>query len=383
MLYNYEFYLPARIIMEENGINRVPALVQEYEMKCPMLVTDSFLVNLEFTKKLIQSIPNVKVFTDIEVNPSIPSVAKVAQFIKENEIDGIIALGGGSCMDTAKAACVEAVENKGIFNFLDGNPDKLPIKKALPIIALPTTSGTGSEVSQYAVITNPETLRKDSITSSLIVPKVAILDPTLTLNLPKKLTIATGLDVLSHALESVLSKLDNSFTDVIALEAIKKVFTWLPVCVKEPNNLEARKEMAFASNLAGIAMSHCCGTLPHGMGCPLSGHFQVPHGLAVGVIQKYALMYLDDYRAEDVYRVVKYINPTYEGTKHEARFTLIKMIENLFDEIECPQNLGEFHLTDEGIDKMVEDAWVHGCTGLNPSPVDKDLIRKIYKALKG
>lgn len=383
MLYNYEFYLPARIIMEENGIKKVPSLVKEYGMEHPMLLTDSFLVNLDFTKDLIESIPNVKVFTDIEVNPSIPSVAKVAQFIKENEIDGIVTLGGGSCMDTAKAASVEASEGVGIFSFLDGNPNKLPITKSLPIIALPTTSGTGSEVSQYAVITNPETLRKDSITTSLIVPKVAILDPMLTLNLPRKLTIATGLDVLSHALESVLSKLDNSFTDVLALEAIKKVFTWLPVCVKEPQNLEARKEMAFASNLAGIAMSHCCGTLPHGMGCPLSGHFQVPHGLAVGVIQKYALMYLDDYRSEDVYRVVKYVDPTYAGEAKEARLQLIQMIENLFDEIECPQDLAEFHLTDEGIEKMVEDAWVHGCTGLNPSPVDKDLIRTIYKALKG
>ena len=154
-------------------------------------------------------------------------------------------MGGGSSIDTAKAASVCALSGESIHKYLDGNPDKIEIKNTLPVIAIPTTSGTGSEVSQYAVITDEKSLRKDSITSEHIYPKVAIVDPVLTTGLSVRLTIDTGLDVLSHAMESMFSKIRNSFTEILALEAIRTVFQWLPVCVKEPENIEARGEMAF------------------------------------------------------------------------------------------------------------------------------------------
>ena len=130
--------------------------------------------------------------------------------LKEWDCDGIIALGGGSSIDTAKAASVCALSGESIHKYLDGNPDKIEIKNTLPVIAIPTTSGTGSEVSQYAVITDEKSLRKDSITSEHIYPKVAIVDPVLTTGLSVRLTIDTGLDVLSHAMESMFSKIRNS-----------------------------------------------------------------------------------------------------------------------------------------------------------------------------
>ena len=268
-------------------------------------------------------------------------------------------MGGGSSIDTAKAASVCALSGESIHKYLDGNPDKIEIKNTLPVIAIPTTSGTGSEVSQYAVITDEKSLRKDSITSEHIYPKVAIVDPVLTTGLSVRLTIDTGLDVLSHAMESMFSKIRNSFTEILALEAIRTVFQWLPVCVKEPENIEARGEMAFASTLAGIAMSHCCGTLPHGLGCPLSGHFGVPHGLAVGVLQKYGILSMGHTCDDECQRIISFVNPEENCKREESGEILLQMIDELFNTIGCEKDLKEYHLDEEGIERMVEDAVIN------------------------
>ena len=147
-------------------------------------------------------------------------------------------------MDTAKGAAVAVAADEDIRLFLDGalNHREVP-EQILPLIAIPTTSGTGSEVSQYAVLTDEKTLRKDSISSGSICPDVALIDPALTIGLPKNLSISTGLDVLSHALEAMLSRLENPLTDLLALEALRLVFTWLPICVEKPEDVYKRQEV--------------------------------------------------------------------------------------------------------------------------------------------
>lgn len=379
----FDYFMPTQIVFEVGVIEQTAEYVKKFGICRPCIITDPFLANTEFGKKLITSVKQAKVFTDVEVNPGIQSVNQCAEKMREWKCDGIIALGGGSSMDTAKAAGVVAASGKNIQKYLDGNPKRLEIRQVLPIIAIPTTAGTGSEVSQYAVITDEQTLRKDSITSSFLYPKVSLVDPQLTVGLPEKLTISTGLDVLSHALESMFSKIRNSFTEIMALEAIRNVFQWLPICVKEPENLEAREEMAFASILAGIAMSHCCGTLPHGLGCPLSGHFGVPHGLAVGVLQRYGLIFMGNTCDEECQRIVSYVMQGKICEKEVAREKLIQMVDYLFDQIGCEKDLKQFHLTEDGIEQMVEDAAIHGCTGLNPVEVSKKEIREIYLKVKG
>ncbi len=380
---SFEYYMPVQIVFGRGVIKQVKDYVEKQGIKRPCIITDSFLLNTAFGQDLFNAFAEINVYTDVKVNPGIQSVNDCAQKVREWKSDGIIALGGGSSMDTAKAVSVVAVTGENIRSYLDGTPEKKDITKTLPVIAIPTTAGTGSEVSQYAVITDEKTLRKDSITSALIYPKIAFVDPRLTVGLPKNLTVSTGLDVLSHAMESMFSKIRNSFTEVMALEAIKKVFTWLPVCVEEPENIQGREEMAFASTLAGIAMSHCCGTLPHGLGCPLSGHYGVPHGLAVGVLQKYGLLSMGNHRDEECSRIMHYLYPDQLWPKEEARKELIKAIDAFLDKIGCEKNLKAYGLTEKGIDRMVEDALIHGCTSLNPVEVSREEIREIYREIKG
>lgn len=384
MLENFKYFMPTQIVFHEDAIASVKEYVSALKFQKPMIVTDAFLANTSFGKTLIASLPEAILFCDVEVNPSIESIDACALLCRQQGCDGIIALGGGSCIDSAKGCSVMAKETGSVRAFLDSTSNKREIPSScLPIIAIPTTSGTGSEVSQYAVLSDRNTLRKDSLSSFYLYPKVAILDPKLTLELPRNATIYTGLDVFSHALESLLSKIKNPLTDVLALEAIRLVLTYLPNCVANPTSIEARKQMVFASTLAGIAMSHCCGTLPHGMGCPLSGHYQVPHGLAVGVLQKYALLYMGKEGDEICHRIMKYLDQHYDKSQTKAKADLILCIDTLFEQLDCPSDLSDFHLENEGISRMVEDASVHGCTSLNPYEVSKAQIKEIYEYLKG
>lgn len=380
----FEILLPTRIVFEKDALDQAGTYARQLHMKKPLLIMDRQLLHLPFAKRLISAFPEADLYVEVEINPTISSVNHCAQYAKNHQNDGLIALGGGSCMDTAKGAAVAVAADEDIRLFLDGalNHREVP-EQILPLIAIPTTSGTGSEVSQYAVLTDEKTLRKDSISSGSICPDVALIDPALTIGLPKNLSISTGLDVLSHALEAMLSRLENPLTDLLALEALRLVFTWLPICVEKPEEEAARAFMAYASTLAGIAMSHCCGTLPHGMGCPLSGHYQVPHGLAVGVLQRHALLHMGHEADAVCHRIMRYIDESYHGPVSEATSALIQKIEALFRQLACPMTLAFYHLEEEGIQQMCEDALQHGCTSLHPVAVSRDDILRIYKELKG
>lgn len=380
----FTYTMPTHIVFQAGAFRQAPDYANRLEMKNPLLVMDRTLMQLPFGKELCAAFPDAPVFCDVEVNPTISSVNRCALFVEKHKCDGIIVLGGGSCIDTAKGASVAATAHKDVALFLDGRENRLSVPKhPLPIIAIPTTSGTGSEVSQYAVISDETTLRKDSVSSNAICPAIALVDPLLTIGLPRSLTISTGLDVMSHALEAMLSKIENPLTDVLALEALRIVFHNLPICVEYPEEKEARSHMGYASTLAGIAMSHCCGTLPHGMGCPLSGHYQVPHGLAVGVLQRYALLHMGHEKDEECYRIMKSIEEGYTGSPEEAKDALIQKIDDLFLRIGCPKDLAEYHLNEEGIARMADDAMVHGCTSLNPVEVNRDEVIAIYREVRG
>lgn len=379
----FQYYIGAKIDFGVGAIKRLPERLKEANISAPCLVTDTFLARQPFVKELSDAIPNLEIYTGVKVNPTVTSVDECAAFFREKECDGMIALGGGSVMDTVKGAAVCAGTGKSVARYLSGgdpasaeSPDEV-----VPFIAIPTTSGTGSEVSQYAVITDESTLRKESISSDRIYPCWAIVDPQLTYDLPDSITIATGLDVLSHAIEGITSTIENPIADILALEAIRKVFQYLPGAVREHDH-QARQEMALAAVLAGMAMSHCCGTLPHGMGCPLSSHCNVPHGLAVGVLQIPAIRLLKDKCMPQFNKIAAYIAPECRPQLREdgAQY-LISRIERLFAEVGREADLREYNITREQIAAMTKDAMAHGCTALMPVTVEEETICRIYTEL--
>lgn len=383
MVKDFTFLLPTQINFGCGARKEIKKFVGLANIKKPCIVTDNFLVNHVLGKELISTLPDAPVFCEVKPNPDLTTIAKCAQFCRENGCDGLVALGGGSSIDTAKATSVAVAHNKNIEVFLDGlGEKKTEITKSLPIVAIPTTFGTGSEVSQFAVITNEETKRKDSITSSYIYPVYSLIDPEVSYGLPRGITISTGLDVLSHALESLTGNLHNSLTELMAKEAIKIIFKYLPQCFGD-NEKVARKEIAFASMNAGIAMSHCCGTLPHGMGCPLSGHCNVPHGLACGVLQIPTLEITGEVCHEKLEELLIYLDGSFVAQNQEsAAQIIIEKIKKLFKDLEIEGNLKEFNITDEQIQAMIPDALIHGCTGLTPAEIDTKTIETIYSKLK-
>ena len=292
MLVAYQFQTPTKII---SGIGSTAEIIKELNdlyAKKVLLITDPGLVQAGVAQQVVemlkQAAVEVEIFDAVEPDPSIQVATKAAEMAKNVKANVLIALGGGSAIDTAKSAAL-LVTNGGYLKDYAG-VNKV-IKPILPLIAVPTTAGTGSEVTIFAVMSDPEKQEKFTISSALIAPAVAVLDPLLTLKLPPSVTAFTGMDALTHAIEAFTSSIAQPATDALALSAIKLVLKHLPVAVGRGDNIMARDGMLQASLLAGIAFNNAFLGLAHAIASPLGGHFHVPHGLANAVMLPYVMEY--------------------------------------------------------------------------------------------
>lgn len=288
----YQFQTPTKII---SGIGSTAEIIKELNdlhAKKVLLITDPGLVQAGVAQQVVemlkQAAVEVEIFDAVEPDPSIQVATKAAEMAKNVKANVLIALGGGSAIDTAKSAAL-LVTNGGYLKDYAG-VNKV-IKPILPLIAVPTTAGTGSEVTIFAVMSDPEKQEKFTISSALIAPAVAVLDPLLTLKLPPSVTAFTGMDALTHAIEAFTSSIAQPATDALALSAIKLILKHLPVAVGRGDNIMARDGMLQASLLAGIAFNNAFLGLAHAIASPLGGHFHVPHGLANAVMLPYVMEY--------------------------------------------------------------------------------------------
>ncbi len=380
----FQFLLTTKVIFGQDQIHVLEDELRVLKASKAMIVTDKGLIKAGILDDIVNIIEkagiNYYMYDDVTANPTIKSVDLAAGKCQEEGCDILIAVGGGSVMDTTKGISIVATHDGSSYDYLDGRGEnkKEIVQEPLPIIAIPTTAGTGSEVSFYSVLTDETTKIKDSITSHKIYPKTAIIDPTLTAKLPPYITACTGMDVLGHALEAYTSTIENTMTDLFALEAIKLVFENLSQAVNT-GDMKARSNMAYASILAGIAMSHCGATIPHALGCPLTGHTGMPHGLAVGLLQIPMLAFNGTFMEDKIKHVLHYqhvdMSQIEEGTYHTY---LIQMIKKLVQEIHLEEGLEAYILDDQVMDAMTEDAYIHGCRMINPREVSKADIKAIY-----
>lgn len=225
---------------------------------------------------LREALPNAVVFNQVEENPSMTVCERAAVKCRVEECDVVIGVGGGSPMDCAKAVAVLA-DNRGRCKDFVGS-DKFV--HALPIVTVPTTAGTGSEVTPFSVLVNPDTNEKQTIRGRKLFPELALLDPQYTVSMPRPVTVNTGLDALSQGMEGLVSKNATPFSDIVAIEVCRVVGQWLPVVASEPDNIDARSQMLFAAMLSGWVVAHAQTTLVHGMGYRYTTHHGVAHGLA-------------------------------------------------------------------------------------------------------
>ena len=285
---SWEFSLPVKIYFGTDKINELPEIIKEFGYKRGVLVCSNTLKKNGTADKIIENCGGVivDVFCDIRPNPTTDNVNACVKALRENNADFAVALGGGSPMDCCKAACAIAKGDDIIESYHTGGKP-INAKEVIPMFAVATTSGTGSEITNISVLTDLKKNVKSTMNDPLMYPKAAIVDPKLTLTVPPKVTASTGLDVLSHALESVWSVLHQPICEACSVRATKLVFDWLYKAYNEPDNLEAREKMAEASIIAGVAFSNPRTAGSHACSFPLTNLYGVPHGEACAMTLDY------------------------------------------------------------------------------------------------
>mgnify|MGYP000330091190 CR=1 FL=1 len=279
---SFEFGTPTRVIFGWGEVKNVGEEVKKYGEKV-LIVVDPFLkatIGEEIRTNLQRNGIESLIFSDVIPNPPSEKIDAGAAIAKDSKCEVIIGVGGGSALDTAKGIAVVAGSGGSSWDYVyrSDHEVRVPTKSTLPIIAIPTTAGTGSEVTLYAVITNTNLKEKSTIIHPRIFPKVAVVDPSLTVTMPPHLTATTGFDAFAHAVEAFISKKSNPYSNLMAIEAIKLLVENLPVAVADGENVDARIKVAYSATLAGIAISHAGTALPHAIGQAIGGRYNAPHG---------------------------------------------------------------------------------------------------------
>ena len=285
---NWNFSLPVKIYFGTDKINELPEIINELGYKRGVLVCSNTLKKNGVADKIIENCNGVivAVFSDIRPNPTTDNVNNCVKVLRENNADFAVALGGGSPMDCCKAACAIAKGDDIIESYHTGGKP-INADEVIPMLAIATTSGTGSEITNISVLTDLNKNVKSTMNDALMYPKAAIVDPRLTLSVPPTVTASTGLDVLAHALESFWSVLHQPICEACAVHATRLVFKWLYKAYCEPENLEAREKMAEASIIAGVAFSNPRTAGSHACSFPLTNLYGVPHGEACAMTLDY------------------------------------------------------------------------------------------------
>ena len=292
---NWEFNLPVKLVFGIDKRYELEKYIDEIGAKTGVLVCGkSFVENGtadEFVKMSGGKI--VSVFSNVRPNPTTDNVNECVSLMRKLNADFAVALGGGSPMDCCKAACA-IVKGDDIIESYHSLGKPVSAKESVPMIAFPSTSGTASEVTNISVLTDLKQNLKQPMNDPVMYPKIAIIDPVLTVSVPKKVTASTGLDVLSHAIESYWSTLNQPICSACSVYAARLVFEWLEKAYEEPENLEAREKMAEASIVAGVAFSHPRTTGSHACSFPLTNLYGVPHGEACAFTLDYFVRFNAD-----------------------------------------------------------------------------------------
>jgi 1,3-propanediol dehydrogenase/alcohol dehydrogenase len=318
------------------------------------------------------------IFDEVESDPSVHTVTKGAELCRAENVEVIVAIGGGSPLDAAKGIAIVASNGGDIRDY-----EKQGLKTdALPIVAIPTTAGTGSEVTRFTVITDTETKIKMLIAADSIVPQTAILDPELTVTMPKEVTAATGMDALTHAIEAYISKLATPMSSLFALEAIELIAANIIPAVCNPDHMEARANMLYGQMYAGLAFSNASVALVHAMSRPLGAHFGVPHGVANAILLPTVMSYNRCSAVEKMKDVAVAMGEVVEGISvREASYTVIDVIDELFAQTGLEGRLSAYNIPEEALELLAQDAYNSGSRLNNPRIATQAEILELYKSI--
>ena len=380
-----EFYAPRKIIFGPGGLSQVGVEAKRLGSKALVVSGKSAMRNSGVLDRLTHLLKenNLEYVTyeNIPSDPAVETIDTGTDFARKEKCNLIIALGGGSVLDSGKAISA-MVTNKGSvadYQEIEGKGRKFQYK-TLPFIAIPTTSGTGSEATKNAVITNPEFNLKKSIRDPMLIPEVALVDPELTLSLPPHITAISGGDALTQCIESYLGKKSQEITAALALHAIGLIGKSLVKAVNDGKNLEARKNMAMAALLSGLCLSNSGLGAVHALSHPLGVYYKIPHGLSCTVLLPYVMEYNLPVVTKKMVKIAESLGENISSLSEiEAAQRAAEKIKEILTAVRIKENLFGWKIKEEDFPQLIKGA-KGGSLNNNPRDTsDEDLIELLYK----
>lgn len=374
--------LPApEIFIGKSGLARVNSILNGLNAEKVLVITDKGIVNAGIYRKLEDALKNtnrkIVLYDSVRPDPSVKLVEEAVQIARGNDVEAVIGVGGGSSLDTAKIAAALITNTKDMSSYIGVD---LLENDAAPIIAIPTTAGTGSEVTHIAILSDEEEQLKKGIVSTKIIPAFAILDPELTTGLPGHVTAATGMDALVHALEAYISVNANPYSDVLALKAVNLISKNIREAYNNGKNTEARENMLLGSLFAGISFANAGVAAVHAFAYPLGGMFHVPHGLANSVMLPTIMEFNLTGNEERYSQMAGCLTNNSKASPQ----CVIDEIKKLRNDLKIPLSLKELRIPESSIPQLAESAMkVTRLLANNPRKITlQDAVRLYTRAYK-
>lgn len=351
--------------------------------KKALVVTDKDLVKFGVAAQVTDVLKAAgipfEMFDEVKPNPTVKNVKNGIAAFKAAGADFIVAIGGGSSMDTSKAVGI-IINNPEFADVTSLEGVANTKKKSVPVIALPTTAGTAAEVTINYVITDEENVKKMVCVDPNDIPTLAIIDPELMLSMPRGLTAATGMDALTHAIEGLITLGAWEMSDMFEIKAIEMIAKWLPKAVENPSDIEARDGMATAQYIAGMAFSNVGLGLVHGMAHPLGAYYDIPHGVANALLLPFVMEYNKE-AAKAKYRTIAEAMgvDTSAMDDDQAAQAAVNAVKALAVKVRIPQHLSELGVPESGLPTLAQAAFNDVCTPGNPRKAVVEEILEVYK----
>ncbi len=379
----FELRFPTKIIFGRNSVDRVGEEAREYGDKALLVTGRSAMRESGITDKVTDLLKDagfkeVHLYDQVEHDPSTETVDRGTELAREGQDDVVIGIGGGSALDAAKAiACM--VKNEGLVaEYQSGREIERP---GIPFIALPTTAGTGAEITKNSVLTNKEKNIKQSVRSPLMIAKVAIVDPVLTIAMPPRVTAATGMDALTQAIEAYVTLVSNPISDTLALRAASLISCDLVRAFMDGNNLDARENVALGSLMGGMAFANSSLGAVHGLAHPIGAQYDVPHGVACALLLPYVMEYNLPVRTAEYAQIAEAMgqDTAKAGSEEDAARMAVKAVKDMIAQLQLPQ-----HLRDVGIFQYdiisIAGAAKGSSLNNNPRPTTQGSLEEILSA---
>jgi len=379
-----ELHLPPDLLIGGGASHDLADHVARVGIERPLVVSDRFLLDEGPAGPLVERLGAaglaVAVFGDVQPDPTLANVNGALDALRAHEADGVVAIGGGSPMDTAKAAAAASTNDRDLRDFAGYHQVPNP---GLPLVAVPTTAGTGSEVTRVAVITDTERDVKMMMLDGHLMARVAISDYKLTMSTPPALTSWVGVDSLTHAIEAYVSTKATVLTDMLALKAARLIGAHMRRAVQHPDDEEAREAMMLGATLAGAAFSNASVALVHGMSRPIGAHFHLAHGLSNALLLPTVTRFSVGGAPDRYATIAREMGlATADEADDVATARLVEELESLNADLEIP-SLSAAGVERDHFDRVVEDmaqaALDSGSPGFNPQPATADEIVELYR----